>query len=327
MRPAPFSLRSILIFVVLGLAACSPTKPPVKTEPGDRVQHADTGVNAASLSADGRYALIASARLPAGLWDLQKNLHLYNWQNSKENKSGIVATGFSPDGHYAATAESENLALWDVTNGQILSYWLVKSPIRALAISRDGHYILIGMENGRAEYIEMETGLSVRSYEHTGPVNSVALSDDGRYAATASDDTVAGLWDVQTGEALQTWKLHDPVRKIMISPKSSYVFTATKDGKVTLFDRKTGTKLKSTLNSKGVVSAAVFSPSEKYLVINTLPEKVTVWDMQKAKALQTFDVTSPILALGFNPEENRILTEDAEGHGNQLVLDKVLSTK
>ena len=319
----------LLFLLGIHLSGCTEDTQSPRTanaKPTELVQHNLETSNNASLSQDGRFALVSSQQKPAQLWDLQKNMPLFSWQNSKEN-TGIIASGFSPDGGYAATAERNNIALWDVKGGQVLSYWLMHENIRDLSVSQDGNYVLVGLENGHAEYIEMETGLSVRTFEHAAPVNSVALSDDGRYAATAADDKMAGFWDVQTGQPIYAWKFDAPVTKILISAKSRYVFTATSNGKIALFDRKTGQKIKSTFNNKGTISAAAFSPSEKYLVVHTLPEKITLWDVEKAKVLKTFSNPTQVLAVGFNRKENRIVTEDASGQGHQWELESSATHK
>lgn len=299
------------------ITACSDNSGPSKS-----YQHATGNVLNATISDHGLYSLVASGNHATGLWDLKQNALLYAWKNTPQNPVGIIATAISEPAAVALTAEKNNLVLWDMKSGKALNFWQVRGQIQAIAIDQAGHYALLGYTDGMAEYIDLHLGQSSRRFHHADQINDVTLSTSGRYALTGSRDKTAILWDIQTGEAIYTWRHNTSINKVIISPLNHYALTAASHDSVKLWDIKTGKLIHEIKQQDRTVTAMKFSPSEKYFVVATSPQTITVWGTQRGDAVKSWQVpkdepSTPTLtminAIGFNSRENQIWTEASNG--------------
>lgn len=55
---------------------------------------------------------------------------------------------------------------------------------------------------------DVETGHSLRTFEHTGPVGALAWSADQRQFLSGAHNNVTRLWDVNTGRCLRVLEGH-----------------------------------------------------------------------------------------------------------------------
>jgi WD40 repeat protein len=70
------------------------------------------------------------------------------------------------------------------------------APVRALAFSADGQWLVTGGDDQTIRLWEVATGrLKLTVTGHQGPVTAVAFAPDGRILATGSEDTTVVLWD------------------------------------------------------------------------------------------------------------------------------------
>lgn len=314
-----------LLLLSLGLIAC---------QSGDQSDskkvHAAGGVIAASISQDGRLALIASVNHPSILWDLDKQEPLYNWNNSKK-QGAIIATAFSPEGKFALTAEEKNVALWNTKTGQTEAYWLIKSPILSIALGQGGHYALVGFTENKAEYIDLHDGRSIRRFKHQDKVNTVAISNNERYALTGSDDKTAILWNTQTGQTIHTWPHKKRVTLVRISPDNRYALSNASQEDVMLWDMRTGKKIHQLNSAPMTLSAASFSPDGRYLATGNLPQSLILWDLATGKSVKTWRLSKPtqwkpsatiIRAIRFSADGRHLITEDSRGEQHAWKLPK-----
>lgn len=309
---------TLLATLLLFCSACGHTQEPLSTQ-----QRVKSGVVSATLSNNGRYALISSVNQPTALWDRERNLRRHQWFNSRDH-NGIIANSISSDNRYALTAERYSLALWDIDSGTTLKYWRVRNPIKSIALGRDAHYALVGYSTGQVEYIDLNDGTSVRKMRHNEAVNAVALSRDERYAITASDDNTAILWNIQTGKPVHRFKHSNHVTQAVISPHNTYVATAAAQGKIKLWDRQTGKLLHTLTSHRTSVSAMAFANDEKRFVAGIMPQRVQIWQVTNGQLLKSWHIPKPsmwkpsatiIRAVGFSTDGQQVLTEDSNGRG------------
>jgi WD40 repeat protein len=120
-----------------------------------------------------------------------------------ENKGGVLAVGFSPDGRYLAEAGNQSIVfLWDMTEID---------------------------DNGLPTLIRRLSG-------HLEAITTLAFSPDGtRLAAGGFDDTVR-VWDVASGEEILTLRAHsDVIWTVAFSPDGKRLASASWDGTVRVF--------------------------------------------------------------------------------------------
>jgi len=73
-----------------------------------------------------------------------------------------------------------------------------------VSFSPDGRYIGLGLENGTAKIIDIQTFTTLRIIKHERVVRSIDFSPDGRYLAVGSEDNKISITDVLTGITSRT---------------------------------------------------------------------------------------------------------------------------
>ena len=133
-------------------------------------------------------------------------------------------------------------------------------PINSAAVSRDGRYIAVGLEDRAVVLWDTAAGRPVRTLAgHQKAVLSVAFSPDGKHLLSGSADATAVLWDVETGAPVRTYKGHTgAVVSVAFSPDGTRLLTGSPDGTAILWDTGTGEPV-HTLKSKGILGVA-YSP-------------------------------------------------------------------
>ena len=78
-------------------------------------------------------------------------------------------------------------------------------PVRSVAFSPDGKYVVTGSWDTTAKLWDTATGAMLRTFSgHTQQVISASFSPDGKYVLTRSYDCTARLWDAATGAEVRT---------------------------------------------------------------------------------------------------------------------------
>ncbi|MGB0495401.1 MAG: WD40 repeat domain-containing protein [Kangiellaceae bacterium] len=324
MKPVQYSL--FLSILLIFLCACNQTEKAAA-----EFQHSAVGTVDAVISDDARYSIVSSVNHGVGYWDLKENKLLFNWSHNDSDEQGIVATGLSPDNKRAITADSRNFVIWNTTSGKSYGYWRAPARIRAVAISDLGRYVLLGLEDGRAIHIDMNTG---RRLEFTGhrqeAVASVDLSANGLWAFTGGNDYRAILWNTQTGIPKRLFEHETRVTLLKLNPAGSLAFTAGTLGNAHIWDLTNGEKLTS-LNLKKreyIIVSANFSHDDQYLVTGAPGRDISLWDINNGKRekqwrARTRDQWKPsgaiIYAVAFSLDDKNIYSESSAGYGELWV--------
>jgi|SRR5690554_2478101 len=278
--------KSLLLAALLLplINACSPA-------PEAELKVASRSLQSASLSRDGRHALIGSTHQGGSYWQVEPGERLYNWNHSDDHSGLLLHSAISSDGGWAITAEQQTLVLWNTSSGEPVAYWRISAEIRALTLGRFGNVALLGLADGRAVLYDVRRGATLGTFEHDSPVNAVALSDDLSLALTGSDDHMAQLWRSQTGQLLQQREFATSIQQVSLSPDGQRALVSARYDRVELFNSASGeliwqlplgrerTRLGITL------SAARFSDDGDYLLTGRPDGRVQLWDIQAQQEL------------------------------------------
>ncbi|MDX3387361.1 hypothetical protein PV682_38855 [Streptomyces niveiscabiei] len=156
----------------------------------------------------------------------------------------IAAT---PDRRYAAVCErgDSSVIMWDLTNRTVLGHFDT-GLVRALAISPDGRWVVVGSALGGAHVL---TPLSPTPRlvldGHRGTVRAASLRDS--HAATLGDDGDLKIWDAATGRLLRTERRsHVPHGEdtLALGSEASLYAVGTYAGNAALFDMRLGSRLR-----------------------------------------------------------------------------------
>ncbi|HTN77059.1 MAG TPA: WD40 repeat domain-containing protein, partial [Pirellulaceae bacterium] len=144
-------------------------------------------VSAASISADGRFAITGAQDNIAIIWDTTTGKIT---QRLKGHTAGITAVGFSPDVRRALTASDDGTAkLWDIASGvEILAFDAHQSEVTATSFSPQGNQVLTASRDRTALLWTItaiapalglrDERLSVRQSDIAQPVDSEPIFTD-----------------------------------------------------------------------------------------------------------------------------------------------------
>jgi WD40 repeat protein len=166
----------------------------------------------------------------------------------------------------------------------------VGSPVRAVAASEDGRYVLTGGDEGLVRLWDpREKGAAgaCRVARSTAQaVLGLAVNAVGTRLAAAGDDGRVMLWDsitlgpVRSVAALAGHK--GRVRAVAFSPNSEFIATGGDDGIVRLWKATAADPGAGHLDLKGhskVVNGLIFAPDGKHLISISADRTARVWKM------------------------------------------------
>lgn len=317
---------------LLLLAACAQDRAPEKT-----LEVAVKGLHSAAFSDDGKLAVIGSIYHGGSLWRLADGEKLYNWNHRQGEQSTLMAADFSPDGNWAMTAGTSSLVLWDTRKGEAVRYWTAPGEVLSIALSSNGDYALLGLSDHTAVLFDVKRGGIKRTFVHGNRVRSVDLSNDGRLAITGSEDYTATLWDLASGKQLQQIKHDDDVQLVAISPDGRIALSAAKYDKAVLWDTSTGNVLgeiplgREKLRRGLRFTAARFNSNGSQLLTGRPDEVVQLWDTATLQLLDSWKIPkrkkwqptgAAVIAVAFDPNENRFYAAGSNGMLNTLIRQK-----
>ncbi|RDL43369.1 hypothetical protein DN730_15460 [Marinomonas piezotolerans] len=292
---------------VLFLVGCSAEGP------SDTREVAVQGLYSAALSDDGTGAVISSIQHGGSYWKTIAGQRVFNWNHQQGEFSPLVSVDIDPSGDFAATGGARTMVLWSTVTGQSLGYWNTPGDVKALKLTRNGDYALVGMDDQTARYFDVKNG-GIRQTLRTGAiVRSVDVTPDGRYGLTGDDKYNVTLWDLASGEAKYTWSLDNNIATVALSSDGTYAFGAAQLGQARVWSTLTGREVSKidtgALQSRNVtISQAVFSADHRNLLLGQQNRRVTLvntvtgnvsssWDLHLKKILRPTSAT--VLALAF----------------------------
>lgn len=309
------------IFIVL-LVGCQ----PIAKEPIQRWKHAVEGAFAANLSNDGKYSVVSSIHHGINLWDMEKNVIVYNWSQQQDDADNLVlALDIADNNSHVLTASRSEFSIWNMTSGKSEGFWEISdTTIRDIAIANNASSVLIGQSNGVVLHVSPQSGRRLEFLGHKEKVNSVDLLPNGRIAISGGNDFVAYVWDTQSGQVIYRFNHPSRVTYVALDPRGRFAFTADSKKSANIWDLKTG-ELISQLqynNRQEVFSAVQFSNDGLFLATGAPSRKVSIWDLRTGKRLKSWRVTpredirpagAVVYSIAFS-DNSHILTESSSGY-------------
>ncbi|MGY3903403.1 WD40 repeat domain-containing protein [Aeromonas lusitana] len=277
-----------LLAICLMLTGCEQS-----SSPDQQIRLADQGLLSADLSQDGQLAIASSLSQGTVVWDLALGKERWRWRQSDDQNDFVTLTRFSPGDSHAITASQHTFAIWRLQDGQSQGYYsLPESSLRDAALSADGRQVLIGRADGKAEWVDTQSGRRLQFLGHTEQVNTVDLSANGRYALTGGNDYSAYLWDTGTGQVV--WRFNHGGRVVMarLEPSGRYAFTADSH-QATIWDLNTGKALSRLQfdHRFEVYTSARFANDGQWLITGSPSRQLLLWQVSDGSLLQSWRVS------------------------------------
>ena len=205
------------------------------------------------------------------------------------------------------------MVLWSTVTGQSVGFWNTPGDIKALKLTRNGNFALVGMDDQTARYFDVKNGGILQTLRTGAVVRSVDVSADGRYGLTGDDLYNVTLWDLTTGTEKFTWRLDNNIATVALSEDGSYAFGAAQLGTAKVWSTLTGREVTQintgALQSRNVtISQAVFSVNNRNILLGQQNRRVDLvntvtgeversWDLHLKEALRPTGAS--VLALAF----------------------------
>src|SRR5438105_401956 len=162
---------------------------------GEPQLHTDGELLALAFAPDGS---LCSVEEPGVLrhWNAANGLQT-DWQALSDLETLWT---FSRDGRLLASA-NDDLTLWDISSGQVLTAIAQHSWVTALAFADDHSFLATGHDDGMVRYWDATTHHLAHEFRlPKRAISALAFSKDGKILAAAAEDKTISLWDVATGK-------------------------------------------------------------------------------------------------------------------------------
>src|SRR5437588_1140472 len=144
---------------------------------------------------------------------------------------------FSSDGRVLASA-SDDVSLWKVASGKLLTAFAQPSWVTALTLSADARYLATGHDDGITRLWEVGKRRLLHEFAgHELPVSAVAFDPAGKRLASAGEDKVVVLWDIEVDDALGRLEGHtDRIQALRWHADGRRLISAGWDGSARVWD-------------------------------------------------------------------------------------------
>ncbi len=251
-------------------------------------------VNSVLFSPDGTLLLTATGDTHTGqLWKVSDATPV----GEPFRHHGRLHAAFAPDGATFLTAVDEGKAGWAVqvratATGRPVGpvpLWHSPKAVKQLAVSRDGHTLLAGNEDGEVRLFAASDYRPVSDFRH-GPLARAAFTADGREVVTGTDDRTDSdigtvrRWEVATGKQVGAELRHPGrINQVAISPDGGTVLLSGRNGVSRLYKVATGEPVGPPLAHEGEVWWATFSLDGARAVTCSADCTARVWDAATGK--------------------------------------------
>jgi len=273
------------------LTACSDAPGPTQT-----LETTVRGANAAAVSPDGYFGLVAAVDHGGSLWDLRSGERLFDWNHQQGSYTTLNHTSFSPDNLFALTASPFDIVLWSTQTGEPQWYWKTPDEILDVDLVGSGEFALLGLANAEAVIFDIQNGGVLRRLYHPASVRSVAVNADGELALTGADDYIARIWDTGSQTVLFERPFNNVIDTVALAPNEVYAFSAETLGSAQIWDITTGELIHSLSGDEWYwpkrisYLSARFSNDSTQLLTGTASGLVQLWDVASGSELKRWRI-------------------------------------
>lgn len=254
------------------------------------------------------------------LWSVEEPGVLRHWNSATGQQLEWQALSdletlwaFSRDGRFLASA-SDDLTLWDVSSGQVLTALHEDAWITALCFGRDATFVATGHDDGVVRYWDAAAHQLVHEFRlHKRPISALAVSYDGTVLAAAGEDKTISLWDIGTGKQLGKLAGHsDRIPALAFHPGGEFLVSAAWDTSARVWNTRTQEPVILLNTHNNQVTALAFSPDGELLASADAALKVHVWDFKTKKPLHVFQgPQEEVRCLAFAPDAKTLACSGA----------------
>lgn len=256
------------------------------------MQH-DGPVGSAIFSPQGNRIITVSGGKIVRLWNTTSGRPFTTMQHD----GSVVTTHISRDGVETIFASDDSLSRYAIVQADRLA-----SSNKSI---RESNRIVTSADDKSARVWPTPSAAEIiRTIKHSEYISSASFSPDGRRILTISMDKNARLWDARSGQLLARMPHDGEVLSAVFSPDGHRIVTTAGDNNVAhgplrmwldpsdspaddsarLWDGTSGQKL-ATLQHRGPVLSATFSPDSRFIVTASEDKTARLWDSVSGREL------------------------------------------
>ncbi|MDR1385249.1 MAG: WD40 repeat domain-containing protein [Planctomycetaceae bacterium] len=299
------------------------------------------GIEAMTLSKDGRWFLFADDEGKVWLWDVTKH----------EQPTGFLLDTIEGGVLQLHITSNLNWGICVASNGMIRIWNLAleqpsENPVDIVdlrcrfaysVVSEDGHWLaaygkpIRGSQNSTNEIYLWNLNILTTNQTlsppavlkgHEKPIRSLVISKNSQWLASGSEDKTVRVYDLQASAAEQfVLKGHElEVNAIAMSPDGRWLATGGRDAILRIWDLQKRPNMQpiSLREHDGWISTLVFSNDGRYLATGSYDKTIRLWRIEnvnengKNEHLKVEHVLtgheSPVKSLQFSENNNRIVS-------------------
>ena len=215
-----------------------------------------------------------------------------------------------------AAADGKVIQLWDfLSDKHVLSLRGHPKDVQVIRIVADGEQLLSAGVDGTVILWSVKTQTPIRTWHLSDAVQAATLSPDGESLVVGfRTDPRVRIYSVRNGALLRTLEGHQlGVFSAEFTRDGKRLLTAGGEQTLRIWDVETGAPLKMLLGHSGVVNTAVFNSDGELIVSASMDGSAKVWDAATGELLENLELGEPVMAAGFSPDGQRLLTVGSEG--------------
>ncbi len=246
----------------------------------------------------------------------------------------VFAAAFSPDGRLVASAGYDKRVLvWNPSTIEDIDFRQLVSneplapqksrsfeghsaPVRSVAFSADGQFLLTGGDDNTVRIWETSSGRPHALLRgHSRPVQSCAFSPDGRQVVSVGQEGQIKLWNIL--DYREMLAVHgrvlaghdDAILAAAFSRDGSHIVTASRDHTARIFEAATGKPLHVLREGhEFLTSKAIYCNGDKWLLTAAGDNSVRIWDAARGTQLCSLDGTGRNAAVAVSRDAKWVLT-------------------
>ncbi len=247
--------------------------------------------------ADGGWLVSSSFDRTVRFWRIIPRNQLINF---KEVKNKVTSIALSPDGRWAASADTNGkLRQWDTNTGLCFRTIEHVSAVYSVKISPDMQWIV--SISDKLYLWDNKTGSCVHTIKHNeDKVLCMDISTDSNYLVSANQNIY--IWDIKKGECISDLPGHSSkIYCILFSKDNQWIASASQEGELRLWNLSTkncrileGHKsIFSYMHSfigyiPPDVSSLAIEPDNQWMVTASFDKTLRLWDVNSGNCLQVF---------------------------------------
>ncbi|KAJ2002216.1 rRNA-processing protein utp21, partial [Coemansia thaxteri] len=208
---------------------------------------------------------------------------------------------------------------WSVDRKALGKYTLLssdKSAVKAVAISACGNYGYLGQASGVIEMVNMQSGLSRRTFAgHTKPVTGIQSDACNQQVYSSSLDGTVRIWDFATGKQMHCVELPSSPTRLIIHRESGLLACICDDACVRVVDSESQRIVRKFAGHRNRITDFAFSNDGRWIVTSSLDSTIRTWDLPTGHMVDWFRVESVPVSVAFSPTGDFLATAHMDSVG------------